>query len=175
MPPDSRDALLAMTDDELLGQSEVDRLRGSGPGGQKRNVTESAVRIRHLPTGLRAQSDETRSQHQNRRIALRKLRRQIALQLREPVDVAHFAPPRELTELVTSRAALGGKRLDANLPALAVLLDLFAALGGVMSEAAERLGTTTGGLSRIITSSPELTQAANRVRAEHGLRPLRAG
>lgn len=47
--------------------------RGSGPGGQKRNKTSSKVRIVHVPTGLSAESDETRSQHENRRLAFRKL------------------------------------------------------------------------------------------------------
>ena len=51
----------------------VDTFRGTGPGGQKRNKTESAVRITHIPTGMSEQSDETTSQHRNKSIAFRKL------------------------------------------------------------------------------------------------------
>ncbi len=47
--------------------------RGSGPGGQHKNKTESAVRVTHVPTGIAAYAD-SRSQHQNRVLALSVLR-----------------------------------------------------------------------------------------------------
>ena len=58
----------------LLKDCRVRRSRGSGPGGQHRNVTESRVDLLHLPSGLRVVSDETRSQHQNLELALERLR-----------------------------------------------------------------------------------------------------
>ena len=48
--PGVRDAAIAASDDELLRQCEVDRYRASGPGGQHRNKTESAVRTRSSMT-----------------------------------------------------------------------------------------------------------------------------
>lgn len=48
-------------------------LRGTGPGGQKRNKTESKVRCVHRASGAVGESDLTRSQHENRRIAFRKM------------------------------------------------------------------------------------------------------
>lgn len=56
-----------------LKDCEVDYIRGSGAGGQKRNKTFSGVRIRHLPSGAIGQATETRSQHENKRLAFRRM------------------------------------------------------------------------------------------------------
>src|SRR5262249_6139502 len=49
-----------LDEDALLDQCEVDTLRASGPGGQKRNKTESAVRMRHKPSGIIVVANESR-------------------------------------------------------------------------------------------------------------------
>jgi len=60
-------------DEEL----EFSFFRSSGPGGQKKNTTDSAVRVRHLPTGLVVVSTSSRSQFQNKQLAVLELARQI--------------------------------------------------------------------------------------------------
>lgn len=69
---------LPESDEELLGECEVDTFRASGPGGQHVNKTESAVRLTHLPTGLVVTSRSERSQHRNKADCLRKLRALVA-------------------------------------------------------------------------------------------------
>ncbi len=70
--------LLPDSDEELLRQCDVGTFRSSGPGGQHVNKTESAVRLRHLPTGVVVSSQEQRSQHQNKASCLKKLREKVA-------------------------------------------------------------------------------------------------
>src|SRR6185369_15700392 len=81
----TRSTWTSLTDPQLLAQCEVDTYRASGPGGQKRNKTSSAVRLRHLPSGLSVIAEESRSQHENKARALKRLRQRLWLALREPV------------------------------------------------------------------------------------------
>lgn len=62
-------------------QVRVDTLRGTGPGGQHRNKTDSGVRLTHTPTGTVVSATEDRSQHVNRTVAWGRL--QAALEDRE--------------------------------------------------------------------------------------------
>lgn len=68
---------LPESDDDLLRECEIDTFRSSGPGGQHVNKTESAVRLRHLPSGLMVTSQQERSQHRNKALCLQKLRKKI--------------------------------------------------------------------------------------------------
>lgn len=62
------------SDADLLAQCQVETFRAGGPGGQHQNTTESGVRLVHEPTGLRVTARDERSQHQNKTLALRRLR-----------------------------------------------------------------------------------------------------
>ncbi|NIP49128.1 MAG: peptide chain release factor-like protein [Gammaproteobacteria bacterium] len=56
----------------------IDYFRGSGPGGQHRNTSETGVRITHLPTGVVATATESRSRHMNLKKAMSRLEEKIA-------------------------------------------------------------------------------------------------
>src|SRR5689334_878480 len=87
-----------LSDAQLLAQCAVDTYRASGPGGQKRNKTSSAVRLRHPPTGLIVIAEESRSQHENRARALRRLRQALYLKWRDELL------PEALADLVSRSA-----------------------------------------------------------------------
>src|SRR3954453_23818076 len=140
----------ALTDEQLLAQCAVDTYRASGPGGQKRNKTSSAVRLRHPSSGLIVIAEESRSQHENRAKALRRLRQALYLRVRDELLAGELTP-----ELLARRAVYAGARgqdgrldlgrKDARFwPAVGVVLDVLQATGGRVSEAAAVLGISTG-------------------------------
>jgi hypothetical protein len=155
----------------LLAGCDVDTYRASGPGGQKRNKTESAVRLRHRSSGLSVIAEESRSQAENRARALRRLRKALALRLREAAP--DEGVPEEVRACIDRAGRLKvGQRDGRYLPAAARVLDVLAAEDGSLSAAAARLGLGTGNLSAFITDDAELMAEANRLRAAHALRPL---
>jgi len=76
-------ALIPEDDEALLAECRVETFRSGGPGGQHQNVTESGVRLVHLPTGVRTSSRTQRSQHRNRSLALKRLREKLEELTRE--------------------------------------------------------------------------------------------
>lgn len=57
---------------------KTETFRGSGAGGQHRNKTDSCVRMTHVPSGVSAIATESRSQHQNRKVARQRLEARLA-------------------------------------------------------------------------------------------------
>jgi hypothetical protein len=175
----TRSEWTSLTDSQLLAQCDVDTYRASGPGGQKRNKTSSAVRLRHGPSGLIVIAEESRSQHENRARALRRLRQALYLKLREEMPAEALKP-----EAVAGRDDFGQARDGAGRlhlgrkdprfwPAVGVVLDVLQATGARVSEAAAALGISTGNLVDFLQTDPKVWEQANGLRARFGLKPLK--
>jgi hypothetical protein len=160
------------SDDALIAQCEVDRYRASGPGGQHRNKTESAVRLRHKLTGISAIGEDSRSQSENKLHAVRRLRSALALQLREPVT---GISPRLTAFVAAGTAPLGAKtRLTGEYwAAIGELLDLLVANNLEIATTAQRLGITTGAMSKLLLHDEQVARVVNDLRRSKGMRPLR--
>lgn len=162
----------ALAIDELLRECDVSRTRRGGPGGQHRNKVETAVVVRHRPTGATGQASERRSQDLNRQAAVQRLRVQLALDVRREVVAGEVPSP-----LWQSRAR--GRKLTvssehADFPALlAEALDRLAAAEWDAAKAAGALGITATQLVNFLQQEPRAIQQLNEARHALGLRALR--
>lgn len=75
---------LPATNEALLAECDVTTFRATGPGGQSVNTTDSAVRLRHRPTGIVVVCRRERSQLRNKEDCLARLRKRIEERLAPP-------------------------------------------------------------------------------------------
>jgi hypothetical protein len=170
-----RSAWTSLSDSQLLAQCAVDTYRASGPGGQKRNKTSSAVRIRHAASGIIVIAEESRSQHENRAKALERLRQAFYLKIRDPLATETIAGHAEYKDARDRKGRLDLGRRDARFwPAVGVVLDVLQQQQARVSEAASLLGISTANLLAFLQTSPKVWEQANLMRAQFGHKPLRS-
>lgn len=171
--PMNRGAWTDLTDPQLLAQCAVDTYRASGPGGQKRNKTSSAVRLRHLPSGLLVIAEESRSQHENKAKALGRLRRELFLKLREPAPALPDQHPL-LGEARNRAGRLEVGRKDPRFwPTVGLVLDVVEHCQSRISDAAKLLAITTGNLIDFLQTDAKVWEQVNHQRTRFGQKVLK--
>jgi len=138
----------------LLSRCELLFTRRGGPGGQHRNKVESAVVITHVASSITAESNERRDQHQNRRVAIARLRIHLAWLVRgypsDDVEAINASP----TQLWSRRNAKGRLLVSVDhwdfAELLAEAIDRLFLCGLEVSTAAEHLGVSSGQLVKLL-------------------------
>ena len=161
----------AIRPEKLLAECEVRRLRRGGPGGQRRNKVETAISLRHRSTGVCAEANERRSQAENQRIAVFRLRVNMAIQIRR-----RGGQDEEPSPLWQSRCRDGRIHVNPShedFPTLlAEALDLIAASEHDVQDAAKKLGCTASQLIKLLKQEPRAIGLVNQWRQQQGLRRL---
>ena len=158
--------------DDLLQECEFQRGRAGGPGGQHRNKVETAVFVRHIPTEVTAFATERRSQAENQRKAIRRLRLSLAVQIRclNSSDVV----PSSLWESRCRQQKISCNEHHQDFPSMiAEAMDAAFAKDGDVRRAAAALGCSSSQLIRFIARIPEALSSLNQLRGEQGMKPLR--
>ena len=160
----TRDQLILLDDNALLNECRVDSFRGTGHGGQKRNVTNSAVRVTHVESGVSATCDDTRSQIKNRQLALKELRRKLAIETRVSSLPSNW-----------SIEPVPGKKTADYAVWIRRVLDTLHIADYAVGAAAAAAGVSTGRFIRLLFSDSALWREVNRQREMRGMRRLKSG
>ena len=151
--------------EQLLSDCHIEQTRRSGPGGQHRNKVQTAIVIKHLPTGIHGEASERRSQADNRRRAVQRLRINLALSQRQ--SSPSEPPPLWLERVKGGRIAVNPDHED--FPALlSIALDAIWAHRHAMAPSAEALQVTTSQLVKLLKIEPAALVAVNRERQARG-------
>jgi len=157
----TRDDILRLDDAGLSAICELEFFKGTGPGGQKRNKTSSAVRVSLPAWNVTATDCTERSQTRNRVCALRKLRLELAMARREsPAQ----APERMICALTSADYPLW----------LAHLLDVFWENACEPRKTASLLGVSTSSLIKTFYRDPVLWQKLRQELSRRELPLLKA-
>ena len=164
----------AMVEEEtLLKDVSFDFGRSSGPGGQHRNRKATACTATHSPTNIVGEATERRRQSENRKMAISRLRRTLAIQLRRILKTDSYAPSDLWVERRKGdRIAINPKH-SAYPSILAEAMDVIFACNSDMSKSADMLQISPTQLLKIVSHDKAALCWLNDQRKEHNLATLK--
>ncbi len=159
-----------LTEEELLKECTLRNDRRSGPGGQHRNKVETAVIIVHQPTGTQAEANQRRSQADNRREAIARLRLSLATRVRTP---STHATPSELWQQRAHASRLSVSSTHSHFACLlAECLDRLHADDYSLQKSAEFFAVTSSQLIKLLRQHPPAFIQVNAARVDRGMHKL---
>lgn len=166
-----------LEEDELLEACKFTFSRASGPGGQNRNKVETMVTVEHLPSGISASANERRTQGENRRVAILRLRCKLAIEapnepLVEAMKQTNWTSATWETYCRKGRIQIS----DTNDSFPIILAEAIAALEIADWEtqlAAQRFATSSSQLIKLLAMFPPALARLNSIRSSRGKHPLK--
>lgn len=155
-----RNELLKGDEEFFLRFCKVEHYKDTGPGGQKRNKTASAVRVTHKDSGVFATAADDRQQSINKIRAIRNLRFNIACEIRREASVWDGA-----WGMSTKNHDYAGF--------VAVLLDAMEKFDYQVSSVGEFFTKSTGQIIKTLAKDDHLWQFVNQQRQKRQLKPLK--
>ncbi len=160
---------------ELLSQCRLTFSRASGPGGQNRNKVETGVQIEFLPAGVIASASERRTQNENRKVAVMRLRCKLAVEVRLAAKIESASP---LIGSDTWRLYCRDGRVDiseANQDWPSILAELMETLSRYdwnVSQVAVTLGTSSSQIVKLLKKYGPAFLLFNGERRARGQKPF---
>lgn len=164
-------------EERLLAHCLLSFSRSSGPGGQNRNKVETSVVIEYLPAKIIASASERRTQNENRKVALQRLRCKLAVELRSSGVVNEPVASSFIPSAIWQEYCHNGKIdvSDTNVAWPAILTELMRALTDCdwnLSNAAILLHTSSSQLVKLLKKYAPAFSLLNQERALRGHRSL---